>query len=332
MRTTLLRPFLLIAVLAGIAACQGPLFGPRVTAVVEVSGPNVFVNEQPAPHGLPLKSGDRVATGASSSALIRFSDGTSIQLAPDTDPRFGWSGAKTGGKTTVTMSVDHGSVWITATEIAVTVYTTLADIVCLSEVVVQVRPDLFNAYLLEGALLPKRPPERQLQPMEVLQVAPNTPPQITTFSPDQARSLRAIFTPFKFVPDIRMPSLEQLDKYDATRQLTDAGLKRGQVTEEQTGEAPEGSVLRQSIAPGTLVRVGTVVDLVVAVPLEVPVPDVVGLTLPQAISKLEGAGLRVGRIEGPGSDDSIVISQSPSGTAPEGSRVNLTVQGIKPIQ
>jgi hypothetical protein len=325
MTNTLWRLFVWLSLFVGIAACQVPLPTATARAVLEVSGPNVFVNGHRATSGMTLRRGDRVTTGAASSARARFSGGTSIQLGADTDPIFEWI------EHAVTVTVESGWLLIKkGSDSSVEVFNQLADVVYYSEGVVHAEPGRFTAYLFSGALVPRRPPARQLQPLEFLEVVPDAAPQIGRIDPGQAARLRAMFDHFEFIQDIQMPSLKQMDLRAATRKLASIGLKRGRVEEEPRNDMPDGFVLRQSIPPGTFVTEGTVVDLVIArriEPAPVRVPNVEKMRLEDAIATLESRGLNVGRIKGPRQGVRLVVRQSPSAgkRVPEGSRINLEV-------
>lgn len=98
----------------------------------------------------------------------------------------------------------------------------------------------------------------------------------------------------------------------ARRMLLSERLSLGGVRQELTGKAAAGTVLRQNPGPGTPVRPGTAVELVIEVvppkpPVPCEVPRVLRLTLEQAKSTLERAGFKVG-ISGRGT---LVANQDP---------------------
>ena len=64
---------------------------------------------------------------------------------------------------------------------------------------------------------------------------------------------------------VTMPGLIKLSKQEAIKQLTELGLKVGNVTEIVSPDHLPGSVIRQSISPGIKVKKGEVVDLQVSV-------------------------------------------------------------------
>lgn len=98
---------------------------------------------------------------------------------------------------------------------------------------------------------------------------------------------------------------------EARRQLEAAGLQAGNVTQEESrGET--GVVLRQSVAPGTSVVLGAVVDLVVSTPMTAVVPELVGLPEAEARGQLEAAELVVGTVVETESrrEPGIIVTQS----------------------
>ena len=69
---------------------QSP-FGSGVSAILYTDASRVFVNGQAVGNGTTIRQGDRIETGAGASALIEFSNGTSVQLDQSTDPVFAWT-------------------------------------------------------------------------------------------------------------------------------------------------------------------------------------------------------------------------------------------------
>ena len=63
----------------------GPATGARVIGALAVSGSAVFLNGIPVTRGT-IHDGDRVTTGAASSALVELEGGGSVQIDENTDP------------------------------------------------------------------------------------------------------------------------------------------------------------------------------------------------------------------------------------------------------
>lgn len=88
---------LLVSALLLLAACEpvrqppAPSQQPELGARLLIDGDAVFVNGAPASYGRILRPGDTVTTGPGASALVRFSDGTTVQLDQNTDPVFSWT-------------------------------------------------------------------------------------------------------------------------------------------------------------------------------------------------------------------------------------------------
>lgn len=78
-----------------------------------------------------------------------------------------------------------------------------------------------------------------------------------------------------------------------------------------TGQAPQGTTVVVQISQG---------------PPPVPVPDMIGDTLQQALTQLQNAGLQAGSIQGRGSGHVVQESPSANTPVPPGSSVNLTLQ------
>jgi serine/threonine-protein kinase len=127
------------------------------------------------------------------------------------------------------------------------------------------------------------------------------------------------------VPDVTGESEE-----NARSALEAAGLRVGEVTEQESGEEP-GTVIEQSPGAGEQVDRDSAVDLVVAAPTLVP--DVVDLTEEEARGELEDAGFEVRVQEQAVTDpeqDGIVIEQSPAADEQrrQGSRVTIVVGSV----
>ena len=131
------------------------------------------------------------------------------------------------------------------------------------------------------------------------------------------------------VPDLKKKKLN-----DATMMLEKAKLKVGTVTVKYEAGAPKGTVISQSIAPNSKVSEGTSVDLVVNISdNQTVVPSLEGMSLSEAQSALNSAGLSVGSVSANSSDKAknTVLSSDPgSGSVlDKGSAVTLVVSAGK---
>ncbi len=128
-----------------------------------------------------------------------------------------------------------------------------------------------------------------------------------------------------------VPTVIGLTQSAAQTAITGAGLALGAVTEQHHASAPAGQVISQNPAAGAEVAAGSNVALVVSTgPEPVSVPNVAGMTRPNAESSITGAGLTVGEVSENFSDTAPkgqVISQTPgAGTlAAPGSAVSFVV-------
>ena len=108
------------------------------------------------------------------------------------------------------------------------------------------------------------------------------------------------------------------------------------MSEEESGDADPGTVLRQDPGAGSQLARGKTVTLVVAkAPADVAVPGVIDSTEAQAVRALEGAGFQVEIEEEPvdtPDDDGIVVDQDPNPDTrrPPGSTVTITVGRFEP--
>ncbi len=131
------------------------------------------------------------------------------------------------------------------------------------------------------------------------------------------------------VPELRGQSASYADS-----KLKEAGLTSDRQPDQFSDTVPEGSIINQDPAPGVQVQKGSPVKFVVSKGPEpakqVSVPDVRNLTVDQALSRLQQAGLTLGTTTEEFSDsvsNGKVISQNPASgqMANEGQAVNLIV-------
>jgi eukaryotic-like serine/threonine-protein kinase len=112
---------------------------------------------------------------------------------------------------------------------------------------------------------------------------------------------------------------QQLSQAQAAAQQ--GGYQINPVTDTNSTQ-PAGTITSQSPAPGTPVSSGEVVTVHVSNgPPQVPVPDVRGQHVDQAVQILQQAGFEVAVRHGIGSD--IVTVESPLGQAPKGSTITI---------
>jgi serine/threonine-protein kinase len=126
-----------------------------------------------------------------------------------------------------------------------------------------------------------------------------------------------------------VPQLATLSEDAARSALTNASLAVGKVTRQFDTNVPEGTVISASKKPGTQLRAGTAVDLVVSKgPEPVALSSWVGKPAADATSAMTSAGLKVKASQE--FNDTVakglVISQKPSaGTVYKGQTVSLVV-------
>ncbi|MFJ9671939.1 Stk1 family PASTA domain-containing Ser/Thr kinase [Streptomyces sp. NPDC101221] len=132
-------------------------------------------------------------------------------------------------------------------------------------------------------------------------------------------------------PDtVKLPDVSGYRLDRARRLLEDDGLEPGMVTEAFSGEVAKGFVISSKPRPGTTVRAGSAVALVVSKGSPIDVPDVTGDDLEDAKAELAEAGLKVKvadeRVNSE-YDSGQVARQTPDagGRAAEGDTVTLTL-------
>jgi beta-lactam-binding protein with PASTA domain len=133
------------------------------------------------------------------------------------------------------------------------------------------------------------------------------------------------------VEQVEVPDVVGDSEDNARSALEDAGLRVGEVTEEESVDEEPGTVLEQSPAAGQQVDRDARVDLVVATePPDVPVPDVLDLAEDEAIAAIEDAGFEVRVRDRPVTtpdEEGVVLDQAPDAgeERPEGSTIRIAV-------
>ncbi len=126
--------------------------------------------------------------------------------------------------------------------------------------------------------------------------------------------------------DAAVPDLQGLTPAEAQSLLRREGLEIGRISRESAA-APLGTIINQVPAPGSQASVGNRINITVAA--EVRVPDLRRLSREEAIRRLEGASLSVGRIteENSSQPNGSVIKQWPLPGVPAASddKVDITI-------
>jgi eukaryotic-like serine/threonine-protein kinase len=133
------------------------------------------------------------------------------------------------------------------------------------------------------------------------------------------------------VEQVEVPDVVGESEDNARSALQDAGLRVGNVTEQESADEDPGTVLEQDPAAGEQVDRDASVDLIVAAaPPDVAVPDVVDLTEDEAVAALEDAGFEVRVRDQPATSpdqEGVVLDQAPDAgeERPEGSTIRIAV-------
>jgi eukaryotic-like serine/threonine-protein kinase len=118
-----------------------------------------------------------------------------------------------------------------------------------------------------------------------------------------------------FSKDHSLPRVLEMPEPKARQKLDELGFRPRLDSERPSDSFPAGTVIWQDPPPGTVLQPNSVVQLVVSAgPTLVPVPDVIGLNLPQAAKILTAAGVRVGSVDStaPGRERGVVIATRPA--------------------
>ena len=134
---------------------------------------------------------------------------------------------------------------------------------------------------------------------------------------------------------VRVPDLLGLDEAAVETLLANRELIGG-IVERQTSDLTPGTVLGQEPVAGTRVVLGTAVAFVLAIPSQVPLPDLAGLTEADALEALARADLAGGTLEYRESavEAGLVLEQWPAAGQPVeiGSAVDLVIAAVETVE
>ena len=117
-------------------------------------------------------------------------------------------------------------------------------------------------------------------------------PGVQSAAPSQVVTPTETAPPSQQPPtQVKVPDLVGLDSPAAVRKLANTGFVLGNLTQ-SFSHRPPGTILHLSVHAGSKVEEGATISLVVAEPYP-KVPNVVGLHVQSATSKLEAAGYKV---------------------------------------
>lgn len=141
-----------------------------------------------------------------------------------------------------------------------------------------------------------------------------------------------------FSRDRALPRVLDLSETEARRALTDLGFRPRVEGERPSDSFPRGTVIWQDPPPGTVLQPNAAVQLTVSAgPTLVAVPDVIGMSLPQAAEIFAAAGVRFGQVDtvAGGQERGIVLATRPAAGVgrPRGSQIVIVVtRGPEEIQ
>jgi serine/threonine-protein kinase len=118
-----------------------------------------------------------------------------------------------------------------------------------------------------------------------------------------------------FTKDHALPRVLEMTQADARRTLSDLGFRARLDGERHNDSYPRGIVIWQDPPAGTVLPPNSAVQLVVSAgPSLVAVPDIVGMSLPQATKIMSAAGVRVGSVDtvAGGTEPGIVLATRPA--------------------
>ena len=151
---------LLVCALALVTSCTpgAPQRGQQpqreLVGTLGTAGNAVYVNRVAAQTGTPIFSGDEVATGPGSGAMIDFTTGGFFQLDQNTDPIFSWH--LVNGVRCILAQIFSGQAYVD--EATSCLSTATADVVSFSQINVETTAQRSVLTLLQGRMIGERPP------------------------------------------------------------------------------------------------------------------------------------------------------------------------------
>ncbi|MFQ5868017.1 MAG: PASTA domain-containing protein [bacterium] len=130
---------------------------------------------------------------------------------------------------------------------------------------------------------------------------------------------------------LAIPNLSSVPLEEARRRLEEMGLRVGSITKQLSDSIAKGSIISTFPSPNSIVKEGTIIDLILSRGKEeIVVPNVLGRRLGAAKGILERAGLKVGQIDYVCDIEKlfdIILGQNPrpGKRVPISTRVNLTI-------
>jgi serine/threonine-protein kinase len=140
-----------------------------------------------------------------------------------------------------------------------------------------------------------------------------------------------------FTKDHALPRVLEMTQADARETLTDVGFRPRLDGERHNDAFPRGTVIWQDPPAGTVLPPNSVVQLVVSAgPSLVAVPDIIGMSLPQATKIMSAAGVRLGSVDtvAGSTERGVVLATRPTAGVgrPRGAPVAVVVsRGPEPL-
>jgi len=267
-RSGLLRRLVFMAVLLAVACVPpGPPPGPRddVIGVLGTSGSQVFVNGDHAAPGTAIRNGDRVSTGAASSAAVNFRSGGSLRLDADTDPtlRQFWSALQC----VIEIAAGDGGFDVDSGPCDCVFRTPESESTCGSRFVARVERGQTTIILISGRMSVRRPIATELQPLEQIVLTRGGIVDRRVLSKSETSDAIAWRSQYKYdfgrsrqdEQQIKVPDLTNREFKDAEALARKLGLRLRVVQSGTFGDVQ--IVVRQDPPPGAVLPPGGTVDV-----------------------------------------------------------------------
>ena len=280
--------------LAGCAAGPGTPFHsspetPPLGEIVAVEGPDVTVDNRPARVGMPIDASQEVRTGARSEVTIRFQNGSVLHVFENTDPVFDiirepWC---------LLIRMFYGKAMLDTNNACVRTETPESNAFIDSVILIQIEQGRTRYQVFQGKIrVAARDVPAVQKPVDAGQgidvMAARVLP-IRMLTPQQRRDLQRRYAKLVF------PMPEWLGR--PVKEVEAEAQKRGlqfDMRETRSGRAKPGTVIKQDPRPGTPIRRGDRVRLVVEAAAQPPyfLPSFEGRPLKEVTAELRRQKLR----------------------------------------
>ena len=276
---------------------------------LEIMGPNVTINREPASNGMRVKAGDYIATGSRSRAKISLFDGGFLLLEENTDPTL-WDRLLATGECIIAYVLDSGTGAGETGDCKIDAATPSSDNALIgSKYILTAGPVSTSLTILEGQATIRGEREVTVRAGHQVVMSRDAITVPRRLHERETGLLNDYLDSFDFTGErspiwpVSVPRVEGLSFEEAARNLSRAGLGLERVGDRGTERFPPGAIAEQRPAAGSVVPPGTAVHVYIAVQrardpvTPISVPAIEGRSFNEAARILSRLGLTLRQID-----------------------------------